>query len=80
MMSSAERAKQLLGEILDVDADILPDDASMETFPQWDSLNHIRLVSRIEEELRRPIDGDEILAITNLPNLAAMLDGAIQPK
>ena len=80
MTRAAERAKKLLGEILDLDADTLPHDASMQSLPQWDSLNHIRLVSRLEEELGRPIEGDEILTITNLPNLTAMLNGATKPK
>jgi acyl carrier protein len=74
MTEAMQEARRLLGEILDMDADALPQDASMDTVPQWDSLNHIRLVSRLEEELGRPVDGEEILSITNLPNLAAMLN------
>jgi acyl carrier protein len=74
-MGAAQKAKHLLAEVLDLQPDAVPNDASMETVPMWDSLNHIRLVSRLEEELGRPIDGDEIILITNLRNLTAILSG-----
>lgn len=73
-MESAEKARRLLAEVLDIGPDTVPSDASMETLPAWDSLNHIRLISRLEEELGRPIEGDEIVSITDLPSLTAMLN------
>jgi acyl carrier protein len=73
-MESAEKARRLLAEVLDIGTDALPSDASMDTLPVWDSLNHIRLISRLEEELGRPIEGGEIVSITNLPSLAALLN------
>ena len=73
METAKQQAKRILGEVLEMDAASIPDTASMETMPQWDSLNHIRLISLLEKEFGRPIEGPEILAITSLMNLASML-------
>ena len=67
------RARKILGEILNLPPESIPSDASIESLPQWDSLNQMRLVLRIEEYLGRPINHEEMLAIVNVSEIADLL-------
>jgi acyl carrier protein len=71
----ARRAREILGEVLDLAPESIAIDAAMDRLPQWGSLNHIRLISRLEEELGRPVEREEMLAIVELQKLAVLLDG-----
>ncbi len=52
--------KQIMADILDVDADSISDDTSMEKVASWDSSNHISLVLAIEEEYGISLEVAEI--------------------
>lgn len=72
-MTAPEQARRLLAEVLGVDAGALDETASAETLEAWDSLAHMRLVLRLEEELGRQLTADEILEATSLPEVAVLL-------
>ena len=72
-MTELDHARNLLSEVLGVDVDALPDTASAETLEAWDSLAHLRLVLRLEEQLGRQLAADEILEATSLVSVAALL-------
>ena len=44
-----ERLIDIFRDILDLSAKKLPDDLSRETVDDWDSLNHLRLVTAVEQ-------------------------------
>jgi acyl carrier protein len=67
------RARKILGEILNLPPESIPTDASIESLPQWDSLNHMRLVLRLEEDIGRPINHEEMLAIVTVTAVADLL-------
>lgn len=73
MADAQERARQLLATAMHIDIDQLPSDASINTFPQWDSLNHMRVILLLEEELERQINIDELLSISDLASVAEIL-------
>jgi acyl carrier protein len=69
------RAKALLASALEIDAAMVPPDASITTLEAWDSLAHLRLVQVLEKELGRELPAEHIFAIASLDDVAAVLEG-----
>jgi acyl carrier protein len=63
----------LIAEAMHIDVTLLPEDASIETLPHWDSLNHMRVILRLEEELDRYVSADEMLSIVDIDSVAKLL-------
>lgn len=68
--------KQLCGlvaEVLGVDyAEVNPETGPL-MLPQWDSLNHMRLVAAIEETYRVQLTTDEITNVLSVTDFASLL-------
>jgi acyl carrier protein len=45
------RIKQVMAEVLDIDPMLIDDNYSREETSTWDSLNHLRLITALEEAL-----------------------------
>lgn len=67
-------ARGLLGQALEVGADSLPDDASMNSTEAWDSLAHVRVIAAIETHLGSELDTMEILEIEQISDIAVILE------
>ena len=65
------RVRQVLAEILGIDAAAIGDATSMDTVEQWDSANHISLVLALEEEFGVNFDVAEIESMTSFPDVVA---------
>jgi len=65
------RVRQVLAEILGIDAAAVGDATSMDTVEQWDSANHISLVLALEEEFGVSFDVSEIEAMISFPDVVA---------
>ncbi len=74
MSGAMNQARGLLALALEVGADSLPDDASMNSSEAWDSLAHIRVIAAIETHLGGELDTMEILEIEQLSDIAAILE------
>ena len=74
MSDSMNLARGLLGQALEVGADSLPDDASMNSTEAWDSLAHIRVIAAIETHLGSELDTMEILEIEQISDIAVILE------
>ena len=74
MTDSMNLARGLLGQALEVGADSLPDDASMNSTEAWDSLAHIRVIAAIETHLGSELDTMEILEIEQISDIAVILE------
>ena len=68
-----ERARAAVADALELPAAEIPDEASIDTFPAWDSLAHIRVITRLEQVLGRSLEPGEIFSITDLASIAALL-------
>jgi acyl carrier protein len=62
-----ELAKRVVGEVLRLDPSQIPDDASSEDLPGWDSLTHLELMLALEAELGVRISAERMLELTSLP-------------
>jgi acyl carrier protein len=72
-MSNCQQAKELLAEAANCDSAMIPDEVRIGTFERWDSLAHLRLVLKIEQQIGRQLDPDEAVRIESLAYLAALL-------
>lgn len=55
-----DTVKQIMSDILDMEAESITDDTSMENVELWDSSNHISMVLALEEEFGISLDVSEI--------------------
>lgn len=76
MPAVEDQARAAVADALEMLVAEVPDDASIDTFPAWDSLAHIRVITRLEQILDRPLEPEEIFSITDLASVAALLGSA----
>jgi acyl carrier protein len=67
------RIRNILGDVLGLEADEIGDDLSRETSDQWDSLSHLRIVTAIEQEFGVTLTMDEINGADSFERLVALL-------
>ena len=68
------QARALLAEALFLAPDDLADDVRLGDTPEWDSLAHTRLILALEEQLARPLQPEETVALASLQDLADLLE------
>jgi acyl carrier protein len=73
MSAGLEHARSLLADVLGLEPGQIPDDAGMTTLAAWDSLAHVRIVLRIEQDLGRALIPEEALGIGDLSDIARLL-------
>ena len=71
-MNKTEERKlfQIIKEVLGVN---VTEDLSMDTVPNWDSLRHIQLLAKIEQEFDIEIDFQDTLAMTSVKSIRNIL-------
>lgn len=72
-MNKITQAKlsKIIQEILDVP---VTDDISMDSVPNWDSLRHIQLLSKIEHAFSINIDFKDTLAMKDMRSIRKVID------
>jgi acyl carrier protein len=80
MMNSSEtsvlsqRIQSLLAEAIQVPGEIVTADLSFGDLPQWDSLGHMEVMLRLEEEFGVAIDADTIAQLISIPEICRFLE------
>jgi len=64
-----EKLDNIIIEILDLDEGELSDDLTPETAEYWDSLNHLRMISAIEQAFDIKLTMEEIQSIESIGEL-----------
>lgn len=72
-MKPDENSRELLSALTGVPVDRIPTDASISTFPDWDSIIHMELILQIEARLSRPLTDDEMSSLISLDGIAKLL-------
>ena len=67
--------RSVFADTLGLSPDQVTADTSRESEPAWDSLNHLRLVTAVEESFGIKLSMAEIQAITTAGELETMIDG-----
>jgi citrate synthase len=70
-----EQIKQVMARSLGVDAADIADDSSVDTMPEWDSLQHIELMLALEMEFGVHISTDAMLELLSLEAIERHLQG-----
>ncbi|MBE5866183.1 MAG: acyl carrier protein [Lachnospiraceae bacterium] len=69
MYQMKHRVLELMAEVLQVPADIITEDTTMDDLEEWDSLTHVMLIGELEIQLGISISLDEAVEITNVKEL-----------
>ncbi|MBJ7330692.1 MAG: acyl carrier protein [Solirubrobacteraceae bacterium] len=62
-----QQLREVLASVLEVDVQVITDDASPDTIESWDSLAHLNLILALEEEFGVTIPDAEAAELTSLP-------------
>ena len=73
-MTDETKLKQIVADVLGVDADIIGPNFNMDTVEQWDSLRHMTLVLSIEDGFGITIPDDEAANITSWPLIKLIVE------
>lgn len=60
-----DKIKKIMSAIFEIPADDIEENSSPDTIEKWDSLQHINLVSSIEEEFDIRFSDEEIIEMMN---------------
>ena len=63
----------LVAQALDIPADELGPDSSMENVPQWDSVEHMSICLAFEQRFGKALDMDAITTATSIRALAELV-------
>ena len=74
MTDTVAKARQLIADALEISADEVDGNASIETLDAWTSLGHMRLILALEEKLGKQLEPSAIVEIANLDDVAAILN------
>ena len=72
-MEHGRKFSSIVGAILGVPEDQVTDDLSPETVDTWDSLNHINLISALEQEFGVTLATDDLAASMSMQRLKGLL-------
>lgn len=65
---------EIVAELFDLDPGAVDDALTPEDVELWDSMNHLRLVSAVEEEFQIKLSMQEIESIRSLGALRALIE------
>jgi acyl carrier protein len=74
-----ERIRAVLAEALQIPLDQVTPDLAFGDIPQWDSMGHMEVMMRLEEQFAIEINADTIAALTSLPAIREHLVRVGQP-
>ena len=73
-----ESIKEMVSEVFGIDEEDVTPDTSPETIDNWDSMNHLKLVTAIEEEFSINLTMDEVESITNVKTLMDVVQSYVK--
>jgi acyl carrier protein len=70
----SQRIQSLLAEAIQVPEEMVTPDLSFGDLPQWDSLGHMEVMLRLEDEFGVAIDADTIAQLISIPEICSFLE------
>ena len=74
MHANETKLKQVIADVLQIDASIIDDDTSVDTVESWDSLRHLNLILAIEGEFDFSFTEDQTVEVLNYPLIKIVLE------
>lgn len=78
-MSAEHVVAEAFGQLLDLDTGVLTPSTRLDEAEDWDSVNQMRLLVRLERELGRTLDYDLFMQAATLGELAGAVEAADGP-
>jgi acyl carrier protein len=75
-----DQVQALLADAIQVPADLVTPDLAFGDLPQWDSLGHMEVMMRLEEEYGIEISADTIAELISVPDICAYLEREVREK
>ncbi len=69
------QVQALLAEAIQVPAELVTPELAFGDLPQWDSLGHMEVMLKLEEEFGVAIDADMIANLISIPEIMRFLEG-----
>ena len=69
-----QRVFKLVSDVLMVSIDKIHEDLTVGDIPEWDSLGHVSIISRVESEFNITLDMDQALDIESIEDIIDILD------
>jgi acyl carrier protein len=67
------RVKQIMQDMLEIDAATIGESTRMETVPTWDSVVHVNLCASLEEEFALTLSASEMESMVSYPAILKVL-------
>lgn len=64
---------EIFSECFDISVDQVHDDIQYQGIEKWDSLNHLKFTSRVEEEYEIELDMDDIIDMSSVGKIKEIL-------
>ena len=68
------QVKTLLADAIQVPIELVTDNLTFGDLPQWDSLGHMEVMMRLEEDFGIEISADTIAELISIPEICAYLE------
>jgi acyl carrier protein len=68
------RLEDWLADVLDLDQVVLKDESTAEEFADWDSVNHVRLLIKIEQELGFQFNSSDVGMVETAGELIDLIE------
>ena len=65
-MTNTEKLIAAFSDALTINADAVKDSLTYQSIPEWDSISHMVLISRIEEAFDVSIDTDDVIDMSSV--------------
>jgi acyl carrier protein len=75
--SLPDTVKQVMADVMEIDASSIDDHSEMGVIEQWDSGNHISLVLALEEEFGVSFEVSEIETMTSFADIVSTLENKL---
>ena len=62
-MNNKEKLRKILIEVLELNANNLPEVINVENSENWDSLGHFQIIERIEKEFNIVVEGSKVVEL-----------------
>ena len=72
-----QRIREILADILGIDALLINDATAFDRTPGWDSANHINLVVALEEEFSISLDVSDIDVMLTFPDVVQTIEAKL---
>jgi acyl carrier protein len=72
-MTNQEKLAAAFSDALGIDAGLVKDTLTYQGIPEWDSISHMVLISRIEEAFDVSIDTDDVIDMSSVAKAKEIL-------